>query len=192
MLSLGLIGISDATRFYLALKSKTDTETHYLMGKIGGIGMTERIFKGIGKYLVFCLLNGLGGIVVASIFTSMVVDNLAWMLGHPKAGTSYGAIVEVISWSFWGWCGALVAVLGYSMIFKEFPPRWMGITSISVLIFGGIFIMLAIVGGLAFGEEIELRTWEDFAHATTSIVTFWYLFRLPPFSRNEYDMRVAP
>jgi len=51
--------------------------------------------------------------------------------------------------------------------------------------------MLDIVGGLASGEEIEFRTWEDFAHATTAIVTFWYLFRLPPLSRNEYDMQRA-
>ena len=117
----------------------------------------------------------------------MAVSNFAWL----KAGTFYGAIVEVISWGLWGWCGALVAVFGYSMIFKEFPPRWMGITSISVLVFGWTCIVLAIVGGLAFGEEIELDTWKDFAHAATAIVTFWYLFRLPPLSRDKYDMPVA-
>ncbi len=152
--------------------------------------MAKRIFKSIGKFLVFLLLNGLGGIFVASIFTLMVLNNLAWLLGYPRTGTSYSAIVDILSWGLWGWCGAFVGVFGYSMIFKEFPPRWMGITSISVLIFGWICIMLAIVSGLVLGEEIELDTWNDFAHATTAIVTFWYLFRLAPLSRNEYNMQV--
>jgi hypothetical protein len=35
--------------------------------KVRGMGMAKRIFKGVGKYSVFLLLNGLGGIVVASI-----------------------------------------------------------------------------------------------------------------------------
>jgi hypothetical protein len=154
--------------------------------------MAKRILKGIGKYSVFLLLNGLGGVIVATIFTFAIAHNLAWILGQPKTGTAYGAIVEVISWGLWGLFGALVAVGLYPKIFKEFPPRWMGIVSISILAFGWILTtILGIVGGMALGEEIELGTWKDFVHETTAIVTFWYLFRLPPLLRYEYDRQVA-
>ena len=50
--------------------------------------MAKKIFKGIGKYLVFCLLNGLGGIVAASVVTSIAVNNFSWLLGHPNATTA--------------------------------------------------------------------------------------------------------
>ena len=153
--------------------------------------MAKTVLKGIGKYSVFLLLNGLGGMIVATIFTFAIAHNLAWILGQPKTGTAYGAIFEVISWGVWGWVGAFVGVLGYSTIFKEFPPRWMGITSISILMFGCILTILAIVFGLVTGEEIELDTWRDFAHETTAIATLWYLFRLPPLLRYEYDRQVA-
>jgi len=38
-----------------------------------------RILKGFGKYSVFLLLNGLGGIIAATIVTVMIVDKFAWM-----------------------------------------------------------------------------------------------------------------
>ena len=84
------------------------------------------ILKGFGKYLVFLLLNGLGGVIAATIMTVMIVHNFNWILGEPKTGTAYGSIVEVTSWGLWGVVGANVAVAGYSAIFKQFPPRWMG------------------------------------------------------------------
>ena len=153
--------------------------------------MAKRILKGIGKYSVFLLLNGLGGMIVATIITVAIVNNFAWILGHPKTGTAYGAIVEVISWGLWGSFGAFVAVGGFSAIFKESPPRWMGITSISILGCTWALTALGIVVGLAIGDEIELNDWKEFAHITTAIVTFWYLFRLPPLQRDEYDRQVA-
>jgi hypothetical protein len=149
------------------------------------------LLKGTGKYLVFLLLNGLGGIIVATITTFVIVHNFDWILGQPKAGTAYGAVVEVVSWGFWGLMGALVAVFGYSRIFKQYPPRWMGITTVSVCMFGWMLTILAIVGGSLMGEEIDLDTWKDFVHVTAAIVTFWYLFSLPPLSRAEYDTNVA-
>ena len=38
--------------------------------------MAKRILKGTGKYLVFLLLNGLGGMVVATIITVAIRDVL--------------------------------------------------------------------------------------------------------------------
>ena len=76
--------------------------------------MAKRILKGFGKYLVFLLLNGLGGVLAATIMTVMIVDSFAWILGRPKFGTTYGNVVEVISWGLWGLVGAFVAVGGYS------------------------------------------------------------------------------
>jgi hypothetical protein len=155
------------------------------------MGGVKIILKGFGKYLVFLLLNGLGGVIAATIMTVVIVDKFAWMLGQPKTGSAYGDIVEVISWGLWGLVGALVAVSGYSRIFKQFPARWMGMTTISIDLFGWILTTLLIIVGLSIGEEIELDQWKDFVHLTASIVTFWYLFRLPPLPRYEYDRQVA-
>jgi hypothetical protein len=152
----------------------------------------KRILKGFGKYFVFLSLNGLGGALAATIVSVMIFNNFAWILGHPKADTAYGNVVEVINWGLWGLVGALVAVYGYSAIFKQYPPRWMGITTVSILAFLWMLTTtLGIIGTLLIGEEIELDIWKDFAHASTAIVTFWYLFRLPPFLRHEYDEQVA-
>ena len=147
--------------------------------------VTERLLKGTGRYLMFLLLNGLGGALLADITTFMIVDNFPWVLGQPETGATFGAVVQVINWGLWGSVGALVAAGGSSVIFKQFPPRWMGITTISILIFSrlGIFSVLLIKG------KIELDAWRDFAHATAAVGTFWYLFRLPPFSRSKYDGR---
>lgn len=150
-----------------------------------------RVLKGFGKYLVFVLLNGLGGVLAATILTVMIVDSFAWILGHPKYGTTYGNVVEVMSWGLWGVVGAAVAVGVYSTIFKEHPPRWMGVTSVSIEGVGWILVTGLIIVGLSIGEEIELDQWKDFAHLTASIVTFWYLFRLPPLPRHEFDKQVA-
>ena len=152
--------------------------------------MAKRVLKGFGKYLVFLLLNGLGGVLAATIMTVIIVDRFAWLFGQPKTGTPYGAVVEAISWGLWGLVGALVAVRGYSIIFKQFPPRWMGITTVSIDVFGWILTTVLIIIGLSIGEEIELDQWKDFAHLTASIATFWYLFGLPPLPRHEYDRQV--
>jgi hypothetical protein len=148
-----------------------------------------RILKGFGKYAVFLLLNGLGGIIAATILTVVIERQFAWITGQPKTGTAFGNIVEIISYGLWGLVGALVAVSGYSAFFKQHPPRWMGITTISIDLFGWMLTILAIIFGIYFDEEIELDTWKDFAHLTASILTFWYLFRLPPLSRH--DKKVA-
>lgn len=145
-----------------------------------------RILKGFGKYSVFLLLNGLGGIIAATILTVVIEHQFAWIVGQPKTGTAYGNIVEIISYGFWGLVGALVAVSGYSIIFKQFPPRWMGITTVSIDVFGWILTTVSIIIGLSIGEEIEFDQWKDFAHLTASIATFWYLFGLPPLPRHEY------
>lgn len=150
-----------------------------------------KILKGFGKYLVFLLLNGLGGVIAATIMTVIIVDNFAWIFGHPKTGSAYGNIVEIFSWGLWGLIGALVAVTGYSMIFKQFPARWMGITTVSIDVFGWILTTLLIVAGLYLGEEIELDQWKDFAHLTASTLTFWYLFRLPPLSRDDGEISMS-
>lgn len=152
--------------------------------------VAKRFLKNFGKYLVFLLLNGLGGVLAATILTVVIVDRLAWLFGHPKTGTPYGAVVEAISWGIWGLVGALVAVGGYSIIFNRFPPRWMGITTVSIDVFGWILTTLLIIIGLSIGEEIELDQWKDFAHLTAAIATFWYLFGLPPLPRHEYDRQV--
>ena len=152
--------------------------------------VAKRVLKSFGKYLVFLLLNGLGGVIVGTIVTIEIVHNFDWILGTPKTGTAYGAIVEVTSWGLWGVVGALVAVFGYSQIFKQFPPRWMGITTVSIDVFGWILTTVLIIIGLSIGEEIELDQWKDFAHLTASIATFWYLFGLPPLPRHEYDRQV--
>jgi hypothetical protein len=150
-----------------------------------------RVLKGFGQYLVFLMLNGLGGVIAATIMTVMIVDKFAWMLGQPKTGSTYGNVVEVISWGLWGVVGALVAVGGYSIIFKQFPARWMGITSVSIDLFGWILTTLWIIVGLYIGDEIELDQWKDFAHLTASIVTFWYLFRLPPLPRHDRPVAMS-
>ncbi len=147
--------------------------------------MTKTVVKGFGKYLVFLLLNGLGGVLAATILTVMIVDRFAWLFGQPKTGTPYGAVVEAISWGLWGLVGATVAVGVYSIIFKQFPPRWMGITTVSIDLFGWILTTVSIIIGFSIGEEIEFDQWKDFAHLTVSIATFWYLFGLPPFA-NRY------
>jgi hypothetical protein len=147
------------------------------------------ILKGFGKFAVFALLNGLAGMIAATIMTNMIVNNLAWILGQPKTGSAYGNVVEVISWGLWGLVGAVVAVEGYSKIFKQFPPRWMGITTVSILLFSWILTTLGIIVSLA--EEIGLEQWKDFAHLTASIVTFWYLFRLPPLPRDDRPVAMS-
>ena len=150
-----------------------------------------RILKGFGKYLVFLLLNGLGGVIAATIMTVMIVNNFAWLLGHPKTGSAYGNIVEVISWGVWGLVGALVAVEGYSIIFKQFPARWMGITTVSFDVFGLFVVTMAIGAGLYLGEDIELDQWKDFAHLTTATATLWYLFKLPPLPRQDKQVAIS-
>ena len=153
--------------------------------------MAKRILKGFGKYLVFLLLNGLGGILAATFLTVMVVRNFGWILGRPEYGTTSGNVVEWVSYGLWGLVGAVVAVSGYSALFKEYPPRWMGITTVSIEGFGWILVTGLIIVGLSIGEEIELDQWKDFAHLTASIATFWYLFGLRPLPRDEYDRQVA-
>ena len=151
-----------------------------------------RILKGFGKYLVFLLLNGLGGVIAATIMTNIIVNNFAWIFGQPETGSAYGNVVEVFSWGLWGLVGALVAVEGYSIIFKQFPARWMGITTVSIDLFNWILATLGIIAvGLYLGEEIELDRWKDFAHFTASIVTFWYLFRLPPLPRHDRPVAMS-
>ena len=152
--------------------------------------MAKRILKGFGKYLVFLLLNGLGGIIVATIFTYVITNNFEWILGWPKEGTVYGNIIDIVSWCLWGLVGPILAVSVYPAIFKEFPPRWMGITSVSILIFSWSLSILAIVFGLVMGEDIELDTWKSFVSDIISIVTLWFLFSLPPLSRYDYDAQV--
>jgi hypothetical protein len=149
--------------------------------------IVKRFFKAFGKYCLFLLLNGLGGLLAATLVTVVLVDKLSWLVGRPETGTAYGSIVEVLSWGLWGLVGALVAIYGYSIIFKEFPPRWMGITSVSILLFGWILTTVFIVVGLSIGEEVELDQWKDFSHLTASIATFWYQFGLPPLARRVPD-----
>jgi hypothetical protein len=67
----------------------------------------------------------------------------------------------------------------------------MGVTTVSICIFGWMLTILAIVDGSLMGEEADFDTWKDFAHATATIVTLWYLFSLPPLPRSEYDRNVA-
>jgi hypothetical protein len=62
----------------------------------GGVEVAKKLLTGTGKYLVFLLLNGLGGIIVAAITTSVIVHNFDWIFGQPKTGTTYGAVVEVV------------------------------------------------------------------------------------------------
>jgi hypothetical protein len=149
-----------------------------------------RVLKGFGKYAVFLLLNGLGGVIAATVLTVMIEHKFAWIIGQQETGTAYGNIVEIISWGLWGLVGALIAVSGYSALFKQHPPRWMGITTISIDLFGWTLTILAIIFGIYFDdEEIELDTWKEFLHLTVSILTFWYLFGLPPLRRH--DKKVA-
>jgi len=153
------------------------------MGEKRGDVVVKRFFKGFGKYSVFLLLNGIGGILAATIATVVLIDKISWLAGRPETGTAYGSVVEVMSWGLWGFIGALVAIYGHSIIFKQFPPRWMGITTVSIDLFGWILVTGVIILGLSIGEEIELDQWKDFAHVTASIATFWYQFGLPPLSR---------
>jgi hypothetical protein len=147
----------------------------------------KTVLANIGKYSVFCLLMGLGGVIVTTIVSANILDNLTWLtwiFGEPKDGTTYAAIVQVIEWALWGFVGPLLAVGVYPMIFKQFPPRWMGITSIALIGFGWILIALGIVMGVAIGEKIDLDEWKDFVHASTAIATLWCAFSLPPLPRD--------
>jgi uncharacterized membrane protein YciS (DUF1049 family) len=157
----------------------------------------KKVLANIGKYLVFCLLMGLGGMIVSTIisvlFVRSFVHGWAWILGEPKEGSTYAAIVQLISFALWGLIGPILATAVYPMIFKQFPARWMGITSVAVIGFSWILIVLIVVVGVAIGSanEIELDTWEELAHSSAAIATLWCVFSLPPFSRYDYDRQVA-
>jgi hypothetical protein len=137
-------------------------------GQGNGIRCGMRILKGFGKYSVFLMLNGVGGMIAATILTVMIVNNFAWILGQPKTGSAYGNVVELISWGLWGPVGAVVAVEGYSKIFKQFPARWMGITTVSILLFGWILTTFDIIFDL-FNGEIELDPYKAFAHQVPAL-----------------------
>jgi len=148
----------------------------------------KRAFSNIGKYLVFGLLMGVGGAIISTFIGAAILHNWTWMFGKPTEGSTYEAIVQLLGWALWGYVGPVVAVLGYPMIFKKDPPRWMGIISIAEGGFVWILTVLSIGAGVALGAEFDLDAWKDFAHASTAIATLWYAFRLPPFARDEYGI----
>jgi L-cystine uptake protein TcyP (sodium:dicarboxylate symporter family) len=134
----------------------------------------KKVLANIGKFVVFALLMGLGGFVVSMIVTGAILYNWTWIFGAPIEGSTYAAIVQVISWALWGFVGALLAISIYPVIFKKLPPRWIGIASIAVIGFLWISTVLAIVIGVAIGDEIKLSAWKDLARESTTIATLWY------------------
>jgi hypothetical protein len=126
------------------------------------MNITKKVLKSIGKYLVFGLLMGLGSMVLTDMIILPHVRDWAWLLGMPKEGSTYYAIVQVVLWSLWGFVGVMLAVSVYPMIFKEPPARWMFITDLSISSLNWILGALAIGFGVWLGEikEIDLDTWK--------------------------------
>lgn len=139
----------------------------------------KKVLTNAGKYIVFCLLMGLAGLILAHVITLPLVHLLSWLLGSPKEGSTYEVIAQVVLWALWGFVGVMLAVSVYPMIFKQPPARWMLITTISIVGFNWILIAPVIGFGVWFGEvrEIELETWRDFARASATILTLWSAFR---------------
>jgi hypothetical protein len=79
----------------------------------------------------------------------------------------------------YGDLSALFLAIGvYPMLFKQLPPRWMGITYIVAAGFGlmaCVLVILLDVGGAELpGIEIDLSTWKDLARESATIATLWY------------------
>jgi hypothetical protein len=100
--------------------------------------------------------------------------------GELKDDSTYVTIRQVFEWALWGIVGPLLAVGVYPVIFKQFPPRWMGITSIALIGFGTILTALVLVGEAATGEEFDLENWRDFVHGVAATATLWFAFSLKP------------
>ena len=150
----------------------------------------KKILANIGKFVVFSLLMGLGGLIVTWIVGYNFLHDLPllnWFFD--KDGPIYTAIVQMFEWALWGVVGPILAVGVYPLIFKQSPPRWMGITAIALIGFGWILTALGLAIGLAMGEEFDLENWRDFAHASTAIVTLWFAFSLPPLPPDYSGMQ---
>jgi hypothetical protein len=81
----------------------------------------------------------------------------------------------------------------YPVLFKQLPPRWMGITYIITSAFGlmaCVLVILLDVGG-ATGIEIELSTWKDLARESTTIATLWYALSHGDFRSRDAHLKRA-
>ena len=58
---------------------------------------TKKVLKNSGKYLVFGILMGLGGMVLTDMMVLPLVHGWSWLLGEPMEGSVYYMIVKLIS-----------------------------------------------------------------------------------------------